>query len=123
MKAVQATAVRAPELGRLQAVLAAVLIAAAAATAYHNSLRVPFVYDDLKAIPENPSIRHLWPPWDALLSAPGDTTVGGRPVANLTLAVNYALSGTDVWSYHLLNLLVHALSGLTLFGIVRRTLA
>ena len=106
----------------MRAVLAGVLIAAAAAAAYHNSLRVPFVYDDLKAIPENPSIRHLWPPWDALLSAPGDTTVGGRPVANLTLAVNYALSGTEVWSYHVLNLLVHVLSGLTLFGIVRRTL-
>jgi len=117
------TAVRAPDAGRMQALLAAVLIAAAAAAAYSNSFRAPFVYDDLKAIPENPSIRHLWPPWDALLSPPGDTTVGGRPVANLTLAVNYALSGTDVWSYHALNLLIHVASGLALFGIVRRTLA
>jgi tetratricopeptide (TPR) repeat protein len=111
---------RAP--GRNQAILAAVLIAAAAFAAYSNSFRGPFVYDDLKAIPENPSIRHLWPAWDALLSAPGGTTVGGRPVANLSLAVNFALSGTDVWSYHALNLLIHVLSALALFGAVRRTL-
>jgi Flp pilus assembly protein TadD len=47
--------------------------------------------------------------------------VGGRPVLNLSLAVNYAISGTAVWSYHALNLLIHILSGLALFGIVRRT--
>ncbi len=123
MKTAEPTAAPARAPGRPQAILAALLIAAAAAAAYYNSFRVPFVYDDLKAIPENPSIRHLWPPWDALVSAPGETTVGGRPVANLTLAVNYAVSGTDVWSYHALNLLTLVLSALALFGIVRRTLS
>ena len=103
--------------------MAAGIVALAALASYHGCFQAPFVYDDLKAIPENPSIRHLLPPWDALLSAPGGTTVGGRPVANLTLAMNYALSGTDVWSYHALNLLIHVLAGLALLGIVRRTLA
>jgi len=44
-------------------------------------------------------------------------TVSGRPLANLTLAVNYALSGTHTWSYHAFNLLVHMLAALTLFGV------
>lgn len=42
---------------------------------------------------------------------------------NLGLAVNYAISGYDPWSYHALNLLVHIGAALVLFGIVRRTLA
>jgi tetratricopeptide (TPR) repeat protein len=56
------------------------------------------------------------------LLPPAGTTVSDRPIANFTLAINYALSGTDVWSYHAINLLTHVLSGAILFGIVRRTL-
>ena len=50
-------------------------------------------------------------------------TVSGRPVLNLSLALNYALSGTGVGSYHALNLAVHFMAGLLLFGIARRALA
>src|ERR1035438_8655034 len=57
------------------------------------------------------------------LVPPVGTTVGGRPVLNLSLAANYAVSGTAVGSYHAVNLATHILAGLTLFGIVRRTLA
>ena len=46
----------------------------------------------------------------------------GRPLVNLSLALNYAISGTRVGSYHLLNLAIHLLAGLTLFGVVRRTI-
>jgi hypothetical protein len=49
-------------------------------------------------------------------------TISGRPVLNRSLAVCYAVSGTNAWSYHAFNLLIHALAGLTLFGVVRRTL-
>jgi protein O-mannosyl-transferase len=48
--------------------------------------------------------------------------VEGRPLINLSLAINYALGGYDVWGYHALNLTVHILAGLTLLGIERRTL-
>ena len=72
-------------------------------------------------VPDKPPIRHFWPTWE-VFSPPGDLTVSGRPLANLTLAINYALSGTNTWSYHAFNLLVHMLAALTLFGVVRRTL-
>jgi hypothetical protein len=45
-----------------------------------------------------------------------------RPFVDLTLAVNYALGGTDPWGYHAFNLAVHLLAGLLLLGIVRRML-
>lgn len=103
--------------------LAAGLLVCVTLLAYANSFRGPFVFDDVPSIVENASIRRLWPP-GAALSPPdaGGDTVSGRPVLNLTLAFNYAVSGLDVWSYHALNLLIHLLAGLTLFGLVHRTL-
>jgi tetratricopeptide (TPR) repeat protein len=98
-----------------------VLIIAAGIWAYHNSFQGPFVFDDVRWIPDNPSIRHLWPIWKVLWPKSA-ALVNARPVVNLSLAVNYALGGTRVWGYHALNLTVHILGGMTLFGIVRRTL-
>lgn len=102
---------------------AGAILVAAALAAYHNSFTVPFIFDDRPSIVENSTIRHLWPVTDALSPPRGEgLTVSGRPVLNLSLAANYALSGDVVWSYHALNLAIHLLAGLALFGIVRRTL-
>ncbi|MGO9244110.1 MAG: tetratricopeptide repeat protein [Verrucomicrobiia bacterium] len=101
-------------------VLAVVL---AGLLAYHNSFVGPFVFDDVDSISENRTIRHLWPPWKALSPPHGrGSTVEGRPVLNFTFAVNYALGGTTPWGYHVVNLAIHILAGLTLYGIARRTL-
>jgi len=99
------------------------LVVAAGLLAYHNSFSGPFIFDDAASIPENPTIRHLWPIWDTL-SPPhrGGITVEGRPLVNLSLAINYAFGGTKVQGYHVLNLIIHILAGLTLLGVVRRTL-
>ena len=43
-------------------------------------------------------------------------------MVSLTLAVNYALGGMNVWGYHAVNLAIHILAAWTLFGVVRRTL-
>ena len=98
------------------------LLALATVIAYHNSFSGVFVYDDTPAITDNPTIRHLWPLRD-VLSPPRDSgvTVNGRPLVNLSLAVNYAIGGTQVWGYHAVNLLIHLFAGLTFFGILRRT--
>lgn len=103
-------------------VWAPLLIVGAALVAYHNSLDTPLVLDDLGAIATNPSIRHLWP-LGPVLSPPAAAGTGGRPLANLSFALNYAWSGPAVRGYHLTNLTLHALAGLVLFGLVRRTLA
>jgi len=102
---------------------AAALIVFAAVAAYHNSFSGALVLDDSSSILGNPTIRHLWPLSGPLSPPHGDgLTVEGRPVLNLSLALNYAISGTKVWSYHAVNLAIHILAGLTLFGIVRRTI-
>lgn len=100
----------------------AVLVGAIFAV-YANSLAGPFVFDDPLAIVENPTIRKLWPLRDVLMPPRGEgLSVEGRPILNLTLALNYAAGGTAVRGYHVVNIGIHALATLTLFGLVRRTL-
>ncbi|MGB7217759.1 MAG: tetratricopeptide repeat protein [Vicinamibacterales bacterium] len=89
--------------------------------AYWNSLGGPFVWNDQAWIVDNQTIRQLWPFADLLWPARG-TPEAGHPIVNLSFALNYAVGGTDVIGYHLVNLVIHLLSALVLFGIVRRTL-
>ena len=100
------------------AALALVLVITAA---YFNSLRGEFVFDDVPAIEENPTLRALWP-LSGALSPPENSGVGGRPLANLSFALNHAIHGTHVVGYHVGNVLLHLGSALLLFGIVHRTL-
>ncbi len=92
--------------------------------AYHASFKGPFVFDDLPAIVHNESIRSLWPLSGVLAPELGDggVTVSGRPLVNLSLALNYALGGDAVTGYHVVNFLIHASAALVLFGVVRRSL-
>ena len=96
--------------------MAALVVTGAALIAYHNSFETPFLFDDQPHILRNPQIRHLWPPWEAMAHT-------GRPIVQLSLAANYAVSGFDPWSYHAMNVAIHVLAGLVLLGIVHRTFA
>ena len=108
-------------LSRLRILAAGGVIVAAGLLAYCNSFTGPFIFDGIYSVVENPSIRRLWPIWEVFHARPG-VTVAGRPILSLSLAVNYQISELEVWSYHLVNLSIHVLAGLALFGIVRRTL-
>ena len=63
--------------------------------AYANSFRVPFIFDDLRSVTSNPSIWHL-SPLKEVLSPPPGLGVSGRPLVNLSLALNYAVGGEGV---------------------------
>jgi protein O-mannosyl-transferase len=93
-----------------------VAIALAAILAYSNSFSGAFVFDDVPAIlgPQGPAALGL--------PDPGATTAG-RPLLRSTLALNAWISGTDPWSYHLFNLLLHTAGALMLFAVLRRLLA
>lgn len=108
-------------LGRHWAWLAPLLLIVTGCAAYLNSFSVPLLLDDVIAIRDNPSIHRLWP-LGPVLQPPGKVPTAGRPLLNLSFALNYAVSGTAVGSYHAVNLAIHLLAGLTLFGLVRQTL-
>lgn len=124
--------------------LLAAVLASVGFWAYSTSFAGVLVLDDVRALAQNPTIRTLWP-LSTPLSPPGESTVAGRPIANLSFAINFAVAPDDVrdvfapggrtqapvsaerflrniWGYHALNLLIHVAAALTLFGIVRRTL-
>ena len=82
---------------------------------FQNSFQGPFIFDDLRCILPNENIRKLWPPW-----APFCAT--SRPLVQFSLALNFAISGSSVWSYHVLNLLVHVAAALALFTTIQLTL-
>jgi Tfp pilus assembly protein PilF len=100
--------------------IAPFLIITCIAIVYANSLRGVFILDDHVSIRQNMSIRKLFP-LSIPLSPPENTSVSGRPILNLSFAFNYAISGVSVWSYHLVNVVVHIIAALFLYGIIRRT--
>ena len=106
-----------------KALVAFVVLAGASLWAYRESFSVPFSFDDQPAIVDNPTIRDLGSISAVLLPSLGGTSSSmGRPVVNLSFAVNYAWGGLSVEGYHVVNLAIHILAGFTLFGIIRRTL-
>jgi tetratricopeptide (TPR) repeat protein len=79
---------------------------------YLNSLPNPFHYDDGHSIVDNPHVRTLGniPRFfvdPEMFSAQPENAMY-RPLLLTTFALNYALSGYAVWSYHLVGILLHA---------------
>jgi tetratricopeptide (TPR) repeat protein len=90
---------------------AAVLIALFGTILFANTLGHELLFDDVTLILQNPFVTSLdWKGivWDS----------GYRPVRTLTYALNYAISGEDPFSYHLVNVLLHGLNVLFLFRLV-----
>src|ERR1051326_3555143 len=80
--------------------------------AYWNSFCGPFVFDDLQTIQRNASVRF------------GDMGWAFYPRALLfkTFSWNSLWSGQEVWSYHVVNFVLHFLNGLLVFLIADRIL-
>jgi len=100
--------------------LRAAILIAAGALAYANSLSSPFIFDDEATVVENAGIRSLSP--TVALFPHREAPTAGRPVVNVSFAINYALDGLDPVGYRIANIVIHLACGLLLLGIVRRTL-
>lgn len=96
--------------------IAIAIVLSAGFAAYMNSFYGEFVFDDERHILFNPDIRTLWPLSKSMFT---DLNVN-RPLIGLSLAINYAISNYDTFSYHVFNLVIHLLAALPLFGIVHR---
>jgi tetratricopeptide (TPR) repeat protein len=106
---------------------ALVLLTGAICSIYGQAVNAPFIFDDLPSVEENLSIRGLWPlvgdsERPGPLRPPHHNPIAGRPVVNLSLAVNYYFGQLDPTGYHVVNICLHVLCGLLLFAIVRHTL-
>lgn len=89
---------------------------------YLNSFQGVFILDDPFAISDNDSIKDIEQFGKVLMPPPSGHPQAGRPMLNLSLAINYAIGGMNIWGYHAMNVVIHLLVSLVLFGVLRRTL-
>ena len=81
---------------------------------YSRTLHIPWIFDDIQNIMENPLIR------DLKLAA--GSVLASRGVAFLTFALNYRFGGLDPVGFHLVNIALHIGSSWLVFLIMRRIL-
>lgn len=81
--------------------------------AYANCFTKPFHLDDFPHIYTKNWTADFWGTLPTLMN---------RPLICVTLYVNQLIGGNSTPGFHLLNVAIHLLAGLTLFGVVRRTL-
>jgi tetratricopeptide (TPR) repeat protein len=82
---------------------------------YSGALQAGFFLDDTQTILLNPNVTDLGLAFKQCLTS-------DRGLVNLSLAVNYALTGSVPWGFHFVNLAVHYLNGLLLFALLLTTL-
>src|SRR4051812_12912017 len=107
--------------------LAAAAVAICVALVYGRALNAPFVFDDHDTIAKNTSIRSLWPligteEHRGPLNPIRDLPTSARPLVNYSFALNYHFGGLNLVGYHVVNIVIHILSALLLFAVVRRAL-
>lgn len=85
---------------------------------WRTPLRAPYLMDDKGSIHENSSIRSFTGSPSAWVPRGSGNTVQGRPLLNVTLALNYAWSRLDPASYRITNLVIHGVNALLLFGVM-----
>jgi Flp pilus assembly protein TadD len=91
-------------------------LALAVLCVYTGRLSGPFLFDDQQAIVDNASLRSLAP--IQLLSPPHETPVAGRPLVNLSFALDRALFGLSPGAFHTTNLCLHLACAWLLFLIL-----
>ncbi len=92
-------------------ILAATILVLAGLLVYANSFAGTFVYDDHCNIVNYP--HNFWPGLWGFIR---------KPLWRSSVELNYTLGGLDARGYHSVNLTIHLLAALTLFGIARRTM-
>lgn len=88
-----------------------ILLALLAMGLYLNTLGHDFVFDDATLILQNPLVTSL--DWTGIA-----WRSGYRPVRSLTYALNYAVSGENAFSYHLVNVVLHGANVFLLFRLL-----
>ena len=110
-------------LPRLNLVVVGLAVVLAITAAYYNSVNNGFHLDDQYGLILNPWIRslHNIPRYfvDPFTLTIHSANADYRPVLQATYALNYAISKYKPWSWHLLNLLLHAWVTVNVFALGR----
>jgi len=89
---------------------------------YSNILDAPFVFDDIKNIRENKNIRIETLTPAGLIKAVSGNRCQNRPAAYISFAINYYIHGYDTKVYHMVNILIHLITGILIFFLFKSTI-
>jgi len=92
------------------------------AAIYAHTLGAPYYFDDSYNIRDNRHIRLTRLTLQGLLKAGFESPIATRPVANISFGLNYYFGGDNVFGYHLVNVVIHLITGLLLFLLIKTTL-
>jgi len=81
---------------------------------YSNTILNTFHFDDIPSILEKPWVRGLDKIPEFILS------FFQRPLVILSFNLNYSISGFEVWSYHVFNILFHIIATLLVYKLVQQ---
>lgn len=98
------------------------IVVVAGVLTFWNGLSSPLLYDDAASVLQNSSIRDV-ADVPAVLSPPAETPVAGRPLANLSFALNYAAGGIDPLGYRVTNLALHLMCAIVLLLLIEQATA
>src|SRR4030067_1635610 len=90
------------------------LIIILALIVYSNAFNATWHFDDNPSILQNYNIKDL-------LKSLKDIPSNPRGVCDLSFAVNYYLNGTDIFGFHLVNLLIHIVSAFMVYFLIKFT--
>ncbi|WP_407354121.1 tetratricopeptide repeat protein [Luteimonas sp. R10] len=98
-----------------------------AAAVYWPGLSGGFIFDDVSTIVDNERVHATALNAESLARAarsfePGGT-LGSRPIAMASFAVDHVFDGLDPWRYKLIGLLVHLANTLLIFVLIRHVLS
>ena len=107
---------------RQKTALALLLAAIVAVAIYHAGLRGAFFFDDIPNLLATDSIRMSELSWESIryASTGGYSSPWGRPVAQLSFALNHYFHGLSPYAFKLTNLLIHLVCAGLVFTLALR---
>jgi len=88
---------------------------------YSNTFDSPFLFDDTVFIVENTHV-HMQELTAKRIAQSLSGPLWNRPLTMFSFALNYYFGRFDVWGYHMVNTLIHILTGILLFFLLNITL-
>jgi tetratricopeptide (TPR) repeat protein len=99
-----------------RSLLYGMLIVFFAVLGYSNTFHVPFIFDDIWSIVENPKLRELPSYFET------GTLSNTRYLGFLSFALNFHVHGLEVEGYHAVNLTIHIINALLVYALVLLTM-
>ncbi|MFQ5456423.1 MAG: tetratricopeptide repeat protein [Nitrospirota bacterium] len=89
---------------------------------YFNTIHSPFQYDGRPIIAENKHIHLDELSLSGIIDAGFKSPSYRRPVANISFAINYYFGRLNTFGYHLVNIIIHIITGIAIYLFLFATL-